>query len=358
MKKLLPVLVVLGVLLAFIATLVFLYERSRVPEVTFETETAFITDIVEKTVATGSIVPRNEVTIKPRVSGVIESIVVEPGDTVTAGDLIATVAIIPNSLALNNARSSLSSAKISLEDARTALERARSLSGDGAVSSAELQRAEVAFALRQQEHQAASDNLRLIQEGAASGGRDVNTEVRTTVGGMVLTVPVKLGESVIESNTFNEGTTIAAVADMDDLIFQGAVDESEVGRIQEGMPLNITIGAFEDQAFVGTLEYIAPKGELNEGAVQFEIRAALAAPDGVFVRAGVSANADIVLESRASVLSIREAVLQFDDGQVYVEIEGAEQVFSRQDITVGLSDGINIEVLSGLSEAEQIKKPR
>ncbi|MFT5686074.1 MAG: HlyD family secretion protein [Myxococcota bacterium] len=358
MKKLLPVLVVFGVLIAFIATLAFLYERSQVPDVIFETETAFITDIVEKTVATGSIVPRNEVAIKPRVSGVIESVAVEPGDAVVAGDLIATVAIIPNSLALNNARSALSSAKISLEDARTAMARIQALSGDGAVSSAELQRVEVAFALRQQEHRAASDNLRLIREGAASGGRDVNTEVRATVGGMVLTVPVKLGESVIESNTFNEGTTIAAIADMDDLIFQGAVDESEVGRIQEGMPLNITIGAFKDRTFAGTLEYIAPKGELNEGAVQFEIRAALSAPEGVFVRAGVSANADIVLESRTAVLSVREAVLQFEDEQIYVEVEGAQQVFTRQDITVGLSDGINIEVLGGLSESEQIKKPQ
>jgi HlyD family secretion protein len=358
MKKLLPVLVVFGVLIAFIATLVFLYERSRVPDVVFETETAFTTDIIEKTVATGSIVPRNEVAIKPRVSGVIEAVHVEPGDSVSAGDLIATVAIIPNSLALNNARSALASAKIALEDARTVLDRARSLSGEGAVSSAELQRAQLEFALRQQEQRAASDNLRLIQEGAASGGRDVNTEVRATVGGMVLSVPVKVGESVIESNTFNEGTTIAAVADMDDLIFQGAVDESEVGRIEEGMPLNITIGAFEGKTFPGSLEYIAPKGELNEGAVQFEIRAALSAPEGVFVRAGVSANADIVLESRQGVLSVREAVLQFEGAQVYVELESAPQVFARRDISVGLSDGINIEVLDGLAESDRIKTPQ
>jgi HlyD family secretion protein len=182
--------------------------------------------------------------------------------------------------------------------------------------------------------------------------------VTSTVDGMVIDVPVKLGVSVTESNNFNPGTTIASVADMGDMIFQGKVDESEVGKVKEGMKLKIKIGAIENQEFDGDLEYIAPKGVQAEGAIQFEIKASIVPREGVFIRAGYSANADIVLERRDKVLAVREALLQFEDEKPYVEVETAPQIFERRDVKVGLSDGLNIEILGGIDKDAKIKKPQ
>ena len=356
MKRILPGCIGVFVPLAFIVTLVFLWAKAREPEQVFETDVPFRADIVKKTVATGAVVPRNEVAIKSRVSGVVDELLVEPGDAVVAGELMARIRIIPDSVTLNNARSARDSARIGLDEATAELDRGRALFAQQALSRAELERLEVEHRMRTSEYNAAGVNLQLVREGAAGGGGHVSTEVRSTVAGMVLTIGVKEGESVIESNNFNEGTTIADVADMSDMIFQGNVDESEVGKIREGMALDIAIGAALDQGFAGELEYIAPKGQLLDGAVQFEIRAALAAVDGVFVRAGSSATADIVLERRDDVLAVRESVLRFEEGVPYVDVEGGEQEFEARAIEVGLSDGIQIEVLSGLAAHERVKK--
>lgn len=357
MKRLVPILGALFVVALFIATLVFLWARAAEPPEVFDTERPAVADVVNKTVATGAIVPRNEVAIKARVSGVIETLAVEPGYEVHAGDLIARIKIIPDASTLNNAQSSVKSARIALDEATAELERGRALFARAALSRAELDRLESAFQARQEEYRAASVNLQLVREGAASGSGQVNTEVRSTVAGMVLDLPVDSGASVIESNTFNEGTTIASVADMSDMVFEGRVDESEVGRIRVGMPLSITIGAIRDRRFSGTLEYIAPKGALLDGAVQFEIRAALdEVQDDTFVRAGVSAMADIVLDRRDQVLTVKEAALRFDGDQVYVEVETADQVFERRDVEVGLSDGVQIEVVSGLTADDRVKR--
>lgn len=356
MKRFLPGCIALVVFGAFVATLVFLWAKSREPAQVFETDVPFRTDIVKKTVATGAVVPRNEVSIKSRVSGVVDVLFVEPGDEVASGDLIARIRIIPDSVTLNNARSAVDSSRIGLDEAAAELKRGQSLYAQHALSRAELDRLEVDHRMRQSEFNAALVNLQLVREGAAGGGSHVSTEVRSTVSGMVLALGVKKGESVIESNNFNEGTTIADVADMSDMIFQGNVDESEVGKIREGMALDIAIGAALDDSFGGNLEYIAPKGQLLDGAVQFEIRAALEAVDGVFVRAGSSATADIVLDRRDDVLAVKESVLRFDDGVPYVDVERGEQQFEPRKIEVGLSDGIQIEVLSGLTADERVKK--
>jgi HlyD family secretion protein len=356
MKRALPVLIVTAVLLAFVGTLVFLWSQSREEEVVFETTTPFFTDIVKKTVATGAIVPRNEVAIKPRVSGIIDAIEVEPGAEVERGDLLATIRIIPDAATASRSEASVRSAKISLDDARAQRSRAEELAASGAISRAELDRARVAAQLAEQDYLAAAENLRIVREGASAGSADVSTEVRATVAGMVLDVPVREGESVIEANTFNAGTTIATLANMDDMIFEGKVDESEVGKIREGLDLKLTVGALQDRELKGVLEYIAPKGALEQGAVQFAIKAAILPVDDLFIRAGSSANADIVLESRQEVLSIPESVLQFEGETPYVEVEVAEQVFERRDVQVGLSDGINIEVIGGLGEEVKIKR--
>lgn len=346
---------IIAALALICGTTAFLFRRAQAPDMTYETASPELRDIIRKTVASGALVPRNEVAVKPRVSGVVDALAVEPGAVVEVGDLLAEIGVIPDSMSLNNATASLRAADISLADAERAHERDSGLFEQNALSAAALQQSEVRLQLRQQERRAAADTLRLIREGAARGGEDVNTQVRATIRGMVLDVPVKVGQSVIESNTFNEGTTVALVADMGDLIFQGSIDESEVSRVRVGMPLSITVGALEDEFFSGELEYIAPKGSIENGAVQFEVRAAIDTPQERFIRAGVSATADIELEKRAAVLSINEALLKFEDGSPYVEVEVSEQIFERRPVELGISDGIYTEVLSGVSADDQLK---
>jgi HlyD family secretion protein len=358
MRRLGPILVGVLVVVLFLGTVGFLFVQSREAPVVYETVQPSVKDIVQKTVATGAIVPRNEVAIKSRISGIVDTLVVEPGDLVKAGDLIAKVRIVPDTVTLNRAESDVDAAKIKLADAKATFERANELAESGALSDTELRAATMAKDLAEEEYAAAQSNLELVREGASKRSGVASTDVLSTVDGMILDLPVKAGESVIPSNTFNEGTTIAAVADMNDLIFEGEVDESEVGKVKEGMPLVITVGALDDQTFQGTLEYIAPKGELKEGAIQFKIRAAIQVPEGTFIRAASSANADIVLDRREHVLSLPEAVVKFEEGQqkkATVEIETGPDRYEPREIEVGLSDGIDIEVVSGLEESERVK---
>jgi HlyD family secretion protein len=360
MRRIIPIVIVIIVLSAFAGTLWFLYQKSRKKPVVFETSTPLVTDIVKKTVATGAIVPRQEIEIKPRSSGIIQSIHVEPGQRVEEDQLIAQIRVVPNMASLSQAESRLDAARISFENAKRELERNRSLFEKAVISDAELSRHRLDHELKKQEVEAARSNLQIVREGAtrtSSKGATNNTQVRSTVAGMVLEVPVKQGASVIESNTFNPGTTIAVIADMGDMIFQGQVDESEVGKLEEGMELDIKIGALDNQVFKGKLEYIAPKGVQTEGVIQFEVKAAIEPAEGVFIRAGYSANADIVLDRRAQVLAISERFLQFDKGTPYVEVEIAPQTFERRDVKVGLSDGINIELLGGVGKDDAVKKP-
>jgi HlyD family secretion protein len=344
-----------GTAALFLLTLLFLWMSSGPPP----EETRFVVpsraDIVLKTVATGAIVPRAEIEIKSRVSGVVHELHVEPGDQVQQGDLIAEIKVIPDSATLNQAQAQLRTAKIEYDNAEVEMQRAASLSERAALSAVDLQRARTTRDLAKQSYDAAWTHLQIVKDGATRGSGDVSTEVRATVGGMVLDVPVEEGESVTETNTFNAGTTIAWVADMTDMIFAGHLDESEVGRIKEGMPLDVTVGALRDQKLSGTLEYISPKGVVVEGSVQFVIRAAVHAEPGLFIRAGSSANADIVLDRREDVLAVDEAALRFEGDRVYVEVEITPGRYERRELEVGLSDGLKIEVLSGLSGDERLK---
>lgn len=358
MKRIIPIFIVLTLMAAFAGTLWFLYQKSQTKPKLFETDTPVVVDIVKKTVATGALVPREEIEIKPRVSGIVESLHIEPGQLVEKGQLIAKIAIVPNVADLQRAEAQVESARISFDSAKRELERVQGLFDRQVISGAELERNRVTFELRQQELQAARNNLQIVRKGAARKGKQGNnTEVRSTVAGTALELPVKEGASVIESNSFNPGTTIAVIADMSDMIFQGQVDESEVGRLHEGMELAIKIGALDNETLTGKLEYIAPKGVQAEGVIQFEVKAAITAKEGLLLRANYSANADIVLERRMQVLALNERLLQFDKGKPYVEVEVAEQTFERRDIEVGLSDGIHIELLSGIDKDARIKKP-
>lgn len=342
----------------FMAGGYYLYSKEQKPPTIYKTQKPIIATIINKTVATGAVVPRKEIEIKPQVSGLISKLYVEAGDIVKKGDLIAQVQIVPNMVSLNNAENRLSIAKISLTNAKREYTRNKNLWEDGVIAESLYRQFELTYENAMQEVEAAKDNLELIKKGSTQrSGKTSNTNVRATITGMVLDVPVEEGNSVIESNTFNDGTTIAIVANMDEMIFEGKVDESEVGKIRAGMDLLLTIGAIEGEEFRATLEHIAPKGVEENGAIQFEIRAAVNLSKEQFLRAGYSANADIVLDRRDSVLAIPESLLVFEGEKTMVEIETESQQFKKQEITTGLSDGINIEVLSGIDKETALKNP-
>lgn len=352
-----------GVLgLAFVAVLAWtgwvLYQKSREKPVVFTTATPMRTDIVQKTVATGSVVPRKEVAIKPLVPGIVDELYVEEGQQIAQGQLVARVRVIPDMSRLSDAESRVNRAGIELADAERDLGRQQRLFEEGTVPRAELDRAQVVLDQAREELAAARNALDIVRSGTSERVANLATTlVRSTISGMVLEVPVEVGNSVIQANNFNEGTTIAAVADMSDMIFEGTVDESEVGKIREGMELLLTIGALPEARIRAELEHIAPKGVEEEGAIQFEIRAAVEPQADLFLRANYSANADIVLDKREQVLAIDEGLLQFDGEQAYVEVETAPQQFERRNIETGLSDGLQIEIVSGVSETDKIKNP-
>jgi HlyD family secretion protein len=356
MKKFLKIFFGVALLGVFAYTIYFLYQKSQTKPIVYETTTAFISDIIKKTTATGSVVPRYEIEIKPQVSGIIEEIYIEAGKSINKGDLIAKVKIIPNMVALNNSESRVNRAKINLENAKRNFDRQKELLDENVIAQTEFEAYELAYNNAIEELTSAQDNLDLVKEGQTkSSGKPTNTLIRSTITGMVLDVPVEIGNSVIESNTFNAGTTIATVADMDDMIFKGKIDESEVGKISEGMPLILSIGALEDVFFNADLEHISPKGVEENGAIQFEIKANVKLMADKFIRAGYSANADIVLDRVDSVLTVSENLLKFENDTAFVEVETGPQQFEKRFIETGLSDGINIEILSGLTKEDKIK---
>lgn len=337
-------------------TIFFLYQKSKPKNVVFQTKTPFISNVIKKTVATGKVVPRKEIEIKPKVSGIIEEIYLEAGKMVRKGDLIAKIKIIPDMVNLNNAESRVNRANLGIEDIKLVYERQKKLYDQGVIPEAEFQQTRLNYNNAKEELDAAENNLQLIREGALKkAGQVTNTLVRSTIDGMVLDVPVEEGKSVIESNNFNEGTTIAIVADMGEMIFEGKVDETEVGKIHQGMNLSLSIGAIEADTFNAQLEYISPKGKEENGAIQFEIKAKVTLKEGKFIRSGYSANADIVLERRDKVMVIEEGLLQYDKDSAFVEVETQPQIFEKKFIQPGLSDGINIEVKKGLTLKDKIK---
>jgi len=356
MKKAIKIIIGVVILGLFVFTLAFLYKKSKPKLIVYQTKSTFVSNIVKKTVATGSIVPRKEIEIKPKVSGIIETIYIVPGKRIKKGDLIAKIKIIPDMVNLNNAESRVNRAKFSYDDAKQVYDRQKKLYDQGVIPEAEFQQIRLNLNNGREELSAAENNLDLIREGVVKkSGQTTNTLVRSTIDGMVLEVPVEEGNQVIESNTFNSGTTIATVADMGEMIFKGKVDETEVGKISQGMKLLLSIGAIEKEKFDAELEYIAPKGNEENGAIQFEIKAKIKLKDNVFIRSGYSANADIVLDRRDSVLCIEEGLVQFKGDSTFVEVEKAPQQYEKRFIKTGLSDGINIEVIKGLTKKDKIK---
>ncbi len=356
MKKFFKIFGIVLLVALFLGTFYFLYSKSRNKPVVYKTELPKFDNITKKTVATGSVVPRKEIEIKPQVSGIVEEVYLEAGQMVKTGDIIAKVQIIPDMVTLNNAESRVNRAQLNYEDAKIDYDRQHELYEKKVIPFEEYQKAQLAFKTAREELTAAQNNLDLIKKGVTkSSEKTTNTLIRSTINGMILDVPVEVGNSVIQANTFNAGTTIAVVADMTDMIFEGKVDETEVGKIKEGMNIILTIGAIEEEKFDAVLTYLSPKGVEENGAIQFEIKADVNLKEGQFIRAGYSANASIVLEKRDSVMVIPEGLLKFENDSAYVEVETDSQVFEKRFIEIGLSDGINIEVIEGLTKDDHIK---
>jgi len=394
-------------LVATIGLSIYFYQQNRKAPENYETEQPVVMDITKKTVATGAIRPRKEIQVKPQVSGVVDEIYVEEGQIVKKGQKLARIKLVPSEVNINTAKSNVELARLRLRDAKRELARQKELNQqkldveearasyenakqeearqrglfeEGVISEQEynrfkldLQLAEAAFenakvvaqnslkqfetevSIREQELQAAINNLELLREGASRNSKQVANIVTSTLEGMVLELPVEEGSSVIERNNFNEGTSIAVVADMNALVFEGKVDESDVGKLKEGMPLLLTVGAIQNRQFDATLEFISPKGTDEEGTVKFELRAAVKPTEDIFLRAGYSANADIILDKREEVLSIKERDVLFEEDTTYVEVQTGDREFEKKAVQLGLSDGIQVEVLGGLDAESKVK---
>ncbi|MFM2293060.1 MAG: hypothetical protein RIS29_2873 [Bacteroidota bacterium] len=348
--------VLMGV--AVLWTVWFLWQKSR-PKVTkYEVEKVTIGNVEKNTVATGKVDPRNEILIKPQMSGIIAEIYKQAGDKVNAGDVIAKIKVIPDMVSLNSAESRVQRAEIAMAQSEKNYNRDKKLYEDKVISREEFEKTDLQYKNDKEEMKAAKDNLSLVRDGISSNKSQIsNTLVRSTITGTILDVPVKVGNSVIQSNSFNDGTTIATVANMSDMLFVGKLDETEVGRIKVGMPMDITIGALQDQKLTATLEYVSPKGKEENGAIMFEMKAAVKVPKDVFVRAGYSANAEILLTRQTDVLTIPESCVEFsgDTSFVYVLKTKEPQAFEKRRVKLGLSDGIKIEVKSGLKLKDQLR---
>ena len=340
-------------------TFVFLWKKSRPVKVEYQIVTPVVGTIEKKTVATGKVEPRDEVLIKPQISGIVSEVCKEAGQSVKAGEVLAKVKVIPEMGTLSAAESRVNVAQINLRQTQKEYDRTKELYKGKVIASEEFERAETEWMRAKEELQNAQDNLEIVRDGIAKRSSQFsNTQIRATITGMILDVPIKVGNSVIQSNNFNDGTTIATIADMSDMIFKGKIDETEVGRIKEGMPLTLTIGALQDMKFNAILEYISPKSIEENGAILFEIKAAAEVPDSVFVRAGYSANAEIILDRCQEVLTIPESTVEFQQDSTFVQVVTAEEPeleLQRRYVKVGLSDGINIQVKEGLTTSDKIR---
>lgn len=347
------------VAIVFIGTFVFLWIKAQPQPKVYDEFTPTVADLRKTTVLTGKIEPRNEVNIKPQISGIITELMKEAGQTVQAGEVIAKVKVIPDMGQLSSAQSRLRLAEINLKQARTDYEREKVLFDKGLVSADEYDKIHQTYNQAREERSAAQDNLEVVRDGVSSNNANASsTLVRSTVTGVILDVPVKVGNSVILSNTFNDGTTIATVANMNDLIFRGNVDETEVGQVNVGMPMTITVGALQDLKFSARLEYISPKAVEANGANQFEIKAAVQVPEKTGVRSGYSANAQIVLAEALHVLTVPESAIHFEGNNTYVYLvqgKGKNKTYQRRDVKVGLSDGVNIQIKSGLTINDRVR---
>ncbi|MDO5130599.1 MAG: efflux RND transporter periplasmic adaptor subunit [Prevotellaceae bacterium] len=362
MKKYRKLIVAVIVAVIFIGTFVFLYQKSQPTPVVYSEFTPEVKDIQKTTVITGKIEPRNEITVKPQISGIITELYKEAGDMVQQGEVIAKVKVIPDMGQLSSAEARVRLADINLKQAQVDFSREESLYKQKLVSADEFDKIKQTLRQAKEEVVAAQDALDVVRNGVSKSNASASsTLIRSTITGLILDVPVKVGNTVVLSNTFNDGTTIATVANMNDLIFRGNIDETEVGRLVEGMPMKITIGALQDLSFEANLEYVSPKAVESNGANQFEVKAAVHVIKGGKIRSGYSANAEIVLAKANKVLSIPESAIEFSGDSTFVYIvkgEGEKKTYDRRAVTTGLSDGVNIEIKKGITAKDKVRGPQ
>ena len=361
MKKYSKLIIAAIVALIFIGTFVFLWQKSQPKEVVYNEFTPKLDSIQKTTIITGKIEPRNEVNIKPQISGIISELLKEPGDYVNAGDVIAKVKVIPDMAQLSSAEMRVRLAEINLKQAQVDFQREENLFNQKLVSADEFDKIKASLDQAKHEKLAAEDALQVVRDGfSKSNAKASSTLIRSTISGVILDIPVKVGYSVIQVNTMNEGTTIATVANMNNLIFRGNIDETEVGQLVNGMNMRITIGALQDLKFDAALEYVSPKAVESNGANQFEIKAAVKLTEGGKIRSGYSANAEIVLAKADKVLSIPESAIEFSGDSTFVYVvkeEGKSKTYERKQVETGLSDGVNIEIKKGITAKDKVRGP-
>lgn len=358
MKKIAKWATIAIIALVFIGTFVFLFQKSQPKQTQYEINTATVKDLQKTTIVTGKIEPRDEVSIKPQISGIITELYKEAGETVSKNEVIAKVKVIPDMGNLSSAENRVHLANLSFKQAQTDFERMKRLFAEKVISPEEYEKAELSFKQAKAEKSNAEDALNIVRDGISLSNASMSTTlIRSTIDGLILDIPVKVGNSVILSNSFNDGTTIATVADMSDLIFKGKIDETEVGRIHEGMPVDITVGAIPDLHLSAVLEYISPKGVEENGANQFEVKAAITLPSDVTIRSGYSANAEIVLDKVDAAVTIPESSLEFSGDSVFVHIltDSIKQTYSHQQVETGISDGVNIEIKKGVKTNDKVR---
>ncbi|PIA81681.1 efflux transporter periplasmic adaptor subunit [Gaetbulibacter sp. 4G1] len=357
MNKTVKIILGIVVLILLVFVLKYFKDANSKDVVDFKVEEPFYTSINTKAVATGKLNPEEEIELKPQISGIVDDILVEEGDIVRKGDLIAKIRVVPNEQSLVSAKSRIASAKLSYDNSKTLYDRNKSLFEKGVISQQDFENSALSFNQAKESLNQAQNDYQIIRRGSISGGSSANTNIVAQIPGTILEIPVREGDQVIQSNNFNAGTTIATIADMSLMIFEGKVDEAEVGKLEEGKDIKVLLGAINDKEFPAKLTFVAPKGQEENGAVQFTIKADVQIEQSTDIRAGYSANAEIDIESKDSVLAIKEALLQYNriTEKPFVEIQKEEGKFEKKNVTLGLSDGINVEITEGVKEGDKIK---
>lgn len=359
MKKFGRILMIILVAFVFIGTFVYLFQRSRPKEISYQELSPEMGAITKSTVVTGKIQPRDEVNVKAQISGIVAELYKQAGDMVAQNEVIAKLKVIPEMSQLSSAQSRVRLSEVNLKQAQTNFDREKKLYEQQLVSAESFEQVSQALQQAKEEHAAAVESLEIVRDGVSSSNKSgSSTLVRSSVAGLILDIPVKVGNTVINSNTFNDGTTIATVADMEDLIFDGNIDETEVGRLHVGLPVSISVGALQDLHFDAILEYISPKATESGGTNLFEIKATVKVPSDVTIRSGYSANAEIVLQSAENVLMVPESAIQFEGDKTFVYVLKADGTYEERPVETGLSDGVNIEIKSGLSSGEKVRGPQ
>ena len=353
LKNILIILLILG----FLFAIAYFVRTNSTSSIEYDTSSPFISSIQKTSVVTGTVIPEDEVDIKPQLNGIIDNILVEEGDIVEVGQLIAIIKVVPDERSVYGARAQVTAARLTVQNAERQINRAKELFEKQIISQQDYEDAELNYNTAKENLIAAQNDLEILRKGSVAGSSTANTNIRATVSGTILEIPVKLGDQVIAANNFNEGTSVAIIADLNEMIFEGQVDEAEVGKLELGQSLKVNMAAIPGREFDAILKFVAPKGTEQGGAVQFKIEADLTLDEDTFIRAGYSANGSLVVENKQEIMVIAEALLQFDRRTQlpYVEVEISDQNFERRDVTTGLSDGIKVEILSGVSMDDKIK---